>query len=341
MVRSTGLALATLAATLALLAGIARPARAQGLGFPALAPPTDVLAYPRDKAVFLTWTHSPDDAIVGYNVYRRNADQTADKAGLVNTSGPITTTFGTDTGVTNGAAYLYNVKAVYKDAAGKLTESAASQDVPATAANLPGPFALVTLDTNNLGTATVDANNIMTIRASGQDVWDDRTEGTFLVAPVTGDFQITVKVTERPKLEDPDNGDPAAKVGLVILFGGLHHADKGETAYYYNSVERDPEFLMEGRNLDLTNWGVSDNSPASADTTFPAWLRIIKKGQMVTALFSEDANGATFKALGPPHDMGGPVPALAYAGVAVTARKEHQWVIGKIDLNTLKIEAAP
>jgi hypothetical protein len=341
MVRSRGLALATLAATLALLGGVARPSRADVPVFPTLAPPSDVVPYPKDKAVFLTWTHLPDDALVGYNIYRRTADQKADQAVLTNTQGPITTTYGTDTGVTNGTAYIYNVKAVYKDAAGKLAEGLPSQDVPATAAKLPGPFALVTLDTNNLGTATVDANNIMTIRASGQDIWDDRTEGTFLVAPVAGDFRITVKLTERPKLEDPDNGDPAAKVGLVILFGGLHHGDKGETAYYYNSVTRDPEFLMEGRNLDLTNWGVSDNSPTSDETTFPAWLRITKKGQMVTAAFSEDPNGATFKDLGPPHDMGGALPALAYAGVAVTARKEHQWVIGKIDLNTLKIEPAP
>src|SRR5262249_49739261 len=75
--------------------------------------------------------------------------------------------------------------------------------------------------------------------------------------------------------------------------------------------------------------------------TFPTWLRMIKKGQMVTAQFSEDPNGASFKALGPAHDMGGPVPGFAYAGVAVTARKDGQYVIGKVDLNTLKIEPAP
>jgi hypothetical protein len=62
---------------------------------------------------------------------------------------------------------------------------------------------------------------------------------------------------------------------------------------------------------------------------------------MITAQFSEDPNGGTFKDLGPPHDMGGPVSSFAYAGVAVTARKDGQYVIGKVDLNTLKIEAAP
>jgi hypothetical protein len=335
------LALATLAATLALLVGIAPPAHAAALVFPAPAPPSDVVVYPKDKAVFLTWTHVPDDTLAGYNLYRRTADQTADKAVLVNTAGPITTTYVTDTGVMSGTAYTYNVKAVYKDAAGKLTESLPSNDVPGTAGNV-GPFALYNLDTAYVGSASVDANNIMTIQASGQDIWATQNQGMFLLAPVSGDFRITVKVVERPKLVDATNGDPAAKVGLVVLPGGLHRADKSEFAYFYNSVTRDPEFLMEGRNVDLSDWGVSDNSPTSDATTFPAWLRITKKGTMITASFSEDPKGATFMDLGAPIDFGpGPLPALWYAGVAVTARKDGQYVIGKVDLNTLKIEAAP
>src|SRR5262249_14278735 len=79
MVRRTSLALATSIATLALLAGVARPTHAQ-----ALDPPTNVDVYPKDKAVFLTWEHAADNSLVGYNVYRRNSDQTADKAALVN-----------------------------------------------------------------------------------------------------------------------------------------------------------------------------------------------------------------------------------------------------------------
>jgi hypothetical protein len=335
MVRSTRLALATLVATLALLGGIARPAHAQ-----ALDPPTNVDVYPRDKAVFLTWEHAPDNALVGYNIYRRAVDQTADKAALVNAQAPITDKFATDTGVVNGVAYLYNVKAVYKDAAGMLKESPASPDVAATAAKLSAPFALYTLGTPNRGTATVDANNVMTIRASGQDIWAERAEGMFLLAPVTGDFRITVKVTERPKLEDENEGDPAAKVGLVVTLGPLR-TEWTRFAYLYNSVMRDPEFLMEGRDEDLSNWMVADNSPSSDDTTFPTWLRITKKGTALTASFSMDPKGATFMDLGPPHDVGGAAPGSVFAGIGVTARREDTWVIGKLDLNTLIIEPAP
>jgi hypothetical protein len=343
MVRSSSkhLALTTLAVTLALLGGIARPAHAQGFAFPAPAPPSDVVVYPQAKAVFLSWTHLPDATLAGYNVYRRTADQTADKAALVNTAGPITTTYLSDTSAMGGTAYTYNVKSVYKDAAGKLTESVPTNDVPGCVGDV-GPFALYNLDTAYVGSASVDANSIMTIKASGQDIWATQNQGMFLLAPVSGNFRITVKVAERPKLVDDTNGDPAAKVGLVWLPGGLHRTDNSEFAYYYNSVMRDPEFLMEGRKPDLSDWGVSDNSPTSDATTFPAYLRYTWKAPMLTASFSED-NGKTFMDLGPAVDMSGSaaLPTFSYAGIGVTARKDGQYVIGKIDLTTLKIEAAP
>src|SRR5262249_45986478 len=88
MVRSSslGLALATLVATSALRVGLAGPAPATGLVFPVPAPPTDIVVSPTEKGVFLSWTGAPN--VAGYNLYRRTADQTADKATLVNTAGP-------------------------------------------------------------------------------------------------------------------------------------------------------------------------------------------------------------------------------------------------------------
>jgi len=351
MVRSRSLALATLVATSALLVGIAGPAHATGLVFPVPAPPTDTVVYPTEKGVFLSWTGAPN--VAGYNLYRRTADQTADKATLVNTAGPLTTTYTTDTTAALGTAYLYNVKSVYQDAAGKPVESPASPDLPGTpVAQNVGPFALYNLNTTNVGNASVDAKNIMTITASGQDIWATQFQGMFYLAPVSGDFQLTVKLTERPTLVDPANGDVAAKVGLVYIGGDLRGPARGQPfvsdsqlpfAYLYNSVQRDPEFLLEGGKADLSGYGVSTNSPTSDDTKFPTWLRLTRKGTMVSASFAMgDAAPTTFTSLGDSVDLGlDPLPDLAYAGVGVTARKDGQYVIGKIDLNTLKIEPAP
>ena len=43
-------------------------------------------------SVFVTWQSVPDPSVVGYNVYRREANLTADKAVLVTTAQPVTTT---------------------------------------------------------------------------------------------------------------------------------------------------------------------------------------------------------------------------------------------------------
>ncbi len=341
---------ATLAAALVLLGGVALPAHAAALVFPVPAPPTDIVVYPTEKGVFLSWTGAPN--VAGYNLYRRTADQTADKAALLNTAGPLTTTFTTDTTAALGKAYLYNVKSVYQDAAGKPVESPASPDLAGTpVAKDVGPFALYNLNTPTAGSASVDAKNIMTITASGQDIWATQFQGMFYLAPVSGDFQITVKLTERPTLPDPTNGDPAAKVGLVYIPGDLRGPARGQPlvtdsqlpfAYLYASVMRTPEFLLEGGKADLSGFGVSANSPSSDDAKFPTWLRLTRQGTMVTGwLATGDAAPATFTKIDDPVDLGpDPLPDLGYVGVAVTARKEGQYVIGKVDLNTLKIEAA-
>src|SRR5437660_12560049 len=62
MVQSRSLALAMLIATSALLGGVARPAHAAGLVFPVPAPPTDIVVYPTEKGVFLSWTGAPNVA---------------------------------------------------------------------------------------------------------------------------------------------------------------------------------------------------------------------------------------------------------------------------------------
>src|SRR5436309_16136459 len=130
MVRSRSMTMTMCAVAVALLGGTAHRARAAGFAFPVPTPPTDIVVYPTEKGVFLSWTGAPN--VAGYNLYRRTADQTADKATLVNTAGPLTTTFTTDTTAALGPAYLYNVKSVYQDAAGKPVESPASPDLPGT-----------------------------------------------------------------------------------------------------------------------------------------------------------------------------------------------------------------
>src|SRR5437660_4797386 len=125
MQRSSYLLATMIVASLALMAGFSRPAHAQAVTVGAPQPPTDVRAIGKSGAVFLTWV-ATSDGPVGYNVYRRNAGDTADKAVLVNAT-PLTVTFGTDNGtggagaLAAGKGYLYFVQAIYNDSSGKPT----------------------------------------------------------------------------------------------------------------------------------------------------------------------------------------------------------------------------
>src|SRR5436309_2326763 len=114
MQRSSFLALAMWSASLALMAGFARPAQAQAVTVGAPQPPTDILAIGRNASVYLAWI-APLEQAVGYNIYRRNAGETADKAKKTNTA-LVTSASGIDTGLTNGNGYVYFVTAVYNDA---------------------------------------------------------------------------------------------------------------------------------------------------------------------------------------------------------------------------------
>jgi len=71
---------------------------------------------------------------VVYNLYRRAATDTPDKAVLVNAMPNPYTWFIDDNGgkgLTNGTTLIYQVKAVVKDSSGKMTEGPISEEASA------------------------------------------------------------------------------------------------------------------------------------------------------------------------------------------------------------------
>jgi phosphatidylinositol-3-phosphatase len=89
-----------------------------------LHPPTGLTATAGDAKVTLNWTASASRGVVGYDVYRENADGTWPTSALASTSG----TSYTDSGLTNGTAYTYRVTA----AGGSGSQSAPSNTASAT-----------------------------------------------------------------------------------------------------------------------------------------------------------------------------------------------------------------
>jgi hypothetical protein len=95
-----------------------------------LRPPTGLTATTGNAKVLLSWTASSSRGVVGYDVYRENANGTWPTSPLANTA----STSYTDTGLTNGTTYTYRVTSVGSGG----TQSAPSNTASATP-NVPPP----------------------------------------------------------------------------------------------------------------------------------------------------------------------------------------------------------
>jgi hypothetical protein len=262
---------------------------------------------------------------VSYNIYRRDFSQTADKAVKVNAQ-PIAQSFFIDTGLTNGKPLLYSVKAVFQDG----TEGPASADAVVTPqVPILGAFFAYDIGTLNPSSVTL-AGNALTVKASGGELWDDQDSGTFVAAPVSGDYTITVKLPDRPA----GSAEEHAKAGVMIrenLIAGERYA------YLFVSQSRDPEVLYEGRKgiLGGDPGTFSQGGTSLDDTKFPIWLRLVKQGATITAFQSFD--GTNFTQVGDPQDYGRTFPQT-YAGLGVTALRDGEYTTAQFDLSTLQIK---
>jgi regulation of enolase protein 1 (concanavalin A-like superfamily) len=311
------LPLAALAGMFFLVAGT-QPAMAQDEKTPAFA---QVL--PSDGQVLVTWGAVKD--ATGYNVLRRNPGEDISAAKAVNAQ-PTKDTSLIDTGLTNDKPLLYAVQAVFADG---------SKGDPAEAVGTPhkailGKFQYYDIETLNPGGVTI-ADNVLTIRASGADIWDGEDGQTFLATPVAGDFTITMKLNEVPKIEN-DESSAFGKVGVQAK-----NSITPDDAYalVFASVERTPEFMFEGRRAagqDAEDWsgGVVDFE----DAKFPVWLRLQRTGNTFISSYSND--GTTFNKVHDNQNIQNP-PATMYVGIAATAHNADLYINGKIDATSIVI----
>jgi len=320
MHQRTQIHLALLAAVMTLAAGTTRPVHAQASS----KTPAFVQAFPNPGAVLVTYGNVLN--ATGYNIYRRDVGQTPDKAVKVNAQ-PINQSYYIDTGLTNGKPLLYSVKAVFQDG----TEGPASADAVATP-QMPilGAFFAYEIGTVNPSSVALDNNNVLTVKASGGELWDNNDSGTFIAAPVSGDYTITVQVKAAPA----GSSSNSAKAGVMIrenLIAGERYA------YLFVSQSRDPEVLYEGRKgiLGGDPGNYSQGGTSLADTKFPIWLRLTKQDATITAFQSFD--GTNFTQVGDPQDYGRTFPQT-YAGLGLTALADGDYVTAQFDASTLQIK---
>jgi regulation of enolase protein 1 (concanavalin A-like superfamily) len=304
--------------------------------------PVEVI--PGSGAVLLTYGTAAN--AVGYNIYRRQATETADKAVLLKAeASPYSTPYSwfiddnQGKGLPNGTGFVYQVKAVLQDASGKLSEGSTSSPVLAEP-QLPilGGLTSYDIGTQTPGSTTLDNNGMLTISGSGNEIQGINDQFRFVTTPKSGDYTITAKILDRPS-QGPGNTQTWIKAGVMIresLDPGARMADvlltqgNGILMEDRRGYRMNPEIVGDSAAFGSTN------PVADADVKVPLWLRITRTGDTLQGSYSTD--GTTFTAIDPPN---GTIPNLSpftYAGLCVTAHQEGTLATARFDAASIKIQ---
>ncbi len=175
--------------------------------------------------------------------------------------------------------------AVYKEASNALPSPWVTQDIGGVAA--PG--------------SAMFTSDVFTITGSGSDIWNRADEFRYVYQPLEGDGEIVARV------RDLTNTNVWAKTGLMIRSS---LADNAAHASVYVTSERGVALQWRTGAGNLTQ---HTGTPGQA----PVWLRLIRKGDVVTAY--QSATGSAWQTVGTTTvTLQGP----AYIGMAVTSHND-------------------
>jgi regulation of enolase protein 1 (concanavalin A-like superfamily) len=201
-----------------------------------------------------------------------------------------TTVLGSDTTAphsfswTNVPAGTYSLTAKAYDSAGaNATSAVVSVTVSAAAGGLPNGQIAADVGSPAITGQTSYSGGTYTVRGGGLDIWDPVDQFHFVYQPVTGDTEIVARVVSLT------NTDPWAKAGVMIretLTGTSRHA-----------------MLAITPTADIGAWfgrrpqaGGTTVRTIQGTTTAPAWARLIRTGNVITAYWS--TNGTTWTLVG-------------------------------------------
>jgi hypothetical protein len=317
-----------------------------------LAPgPSGVEATPSqtDNEVLVTFTGVANAA--GYTIYRQAVGDTQyTKAGTT----PSLTWF-IDNAAKAGTDYRYVVTATVPQKQGSTTanvETAASFPALVTPGPIPSPigsFNSYDVGTNFQGSTTLGSDGTLTIQASGTDIWNAGDGMRFVGTEHAGNVMMTAKILAKPTSA---NTDSWVKAGVMIR-ESLDPAAR--TAYVAASTNDDPNNAHASVFFSyrkLYNNNTADDSLASQDgtdaahTTYPQWLRIVRRGLLTGGNPSsqiegwQSADGTNFTKVG--GDSGGVVidrlNSQIYIGFAVTNHRDGDFATAKFDANSVTFQ---
>ena len=258
------------------------------------ATPTGLVAWPGVGHVDLGW--SLTTGANGYNILRSTGGTYSTLANLTQS----TLNSYTDTTVTNGTKYYYEIEAVNQ--AGSSGTSAAANATPEAAGSLPSPWSDVDINASG-GSASYSSVNAYSFPVVGEGSGIGGTADSFNYAykQVTGNYTFTARL-------DTITGADLNNAGIMMR----------------NSLsDNDMSVSMV---LGSTGWRVAEmgsRTAAGANTTWvtgnqytwtPAWFRLSRSGNTFTAYASDD--GSTWFTVGTSTVAMG---STYYVGLAVSS----------------------
>jgi len=296
-------------------------------------PPSLVQYLPRDGAAIVVWT-APAGTVTGYNVYQQvvtdpNSDLPAAKK--VNTD-PIKETSLMVQGLTNGTCYHFTVTAIVdgkeSDPASPTQGNADGEGAKVCVApqkatqikGVTGDFYGFNIGTSFAGSHSVDANGVITMKASGDDIYNSADAFYFLAMPMAGDITVTVRCVSGPTQTSDGNG---WNLGGPMIRETLDSHSRFAMMQIASTSQ-----LQFKKRQELDTTPANDGFDRDDNTKRPVWLRVQRKGDLFNAAWSED--GKTYTALGDPQSIDGFVKE-PYVGVALCGHQDGEYSTAVFD----------
>jgi hypothetical protein len=274
---------------------------------PVLRPVPEVWSCGSDRAVRLQWRPTP--GAWAYNVYRGPVGATRAQLRMLNNR-PLTEALFADRGpkLVNGRPLTYAVAALYRGVDGDPVEGPLLLHDGTPVAPPHGFEGCRINERDNSGSVRMDsATGQIIVRGSGGLIWSENDECYFVCRPLTGDFQITVRMLSRPTATSP-----TAQAGLMIreaLTRGARHASLltiGATGF---------DTKWRSTADDTTD---AQNVNPSATLRMPALLRLIRRGDTILAAYARPEDGR-FQSAGEPMRFDPPLPKTVHVGLVISS----------------------
>jgi glucose/arabinose dehydrogenase/regulation of enolase protein 1 (concanavalin A-like superfamily) len=188
--------------------------------------------------------------------------------------------------------------------------------VSATASRLPTGTSTADIGAVGRTGSAAASGGVFTLTGSGADIWHTADAFRFVYVPLSGDGEIVARVASL------EGADPWSKAGVMIreaLTPGSAHASMFVSAAKGTAFQRRPAA------------GALSLHTAGAPVGAPGWVRLVRRGQAITASLSLD--GSTWTVVGSQtFSMG----AAAYVGLAVTSHDNTALATAQFDGIVLK-----